>query len=88
MAQLGKQMSVGARKGFAYRSVILVLLANGNRYDRMRLIPIHFFLSGEVLYPFEVLPCSNSDLFFRHAFVSVDCARIAGLIGWILKSRF
>jgi hypothetical protein len=30
MAQQGKQMRVGARKGFAYHSVKLVLLANGN----------------------------------------------------------
>jgi hypothetical protein len=33
MAQQGKQMRVGARKGFAYSSVKLVLLANGNKYD-------------------------------------------------------
>jgi hypothetical protein len=33
MSQQGKQMRVGARKGFAYHSVKLVLLANGNRYD-------------------------------------------------------
>ncbi len=33
MAQQGKQMRVGAREGFAYHSVKLVLLANGNRYE-------------------------------------------------------
>ncbi len=33
MAQQGKQMRVGARKGLAYHSVKLVLLANGNRCD-------------------------------------------------------
>jgi hypothetical protein len=33
MAQQGKQMRVGAREGFAYNSVKLVLLANGNRYE-------------------------------------------------------
>ncbi len=33
MAQQGKQMRVGARKGFAYHSVELVLLANGNRCE-------------------------------------------------------
>jgi hypothetical protein len=33
MAQQGKQMRVDARKGFAYHSVKLVLLANGNRYE-------------------------------------------------------
>jgi hypothetical protein len=30
MAQQGEQMRVGAREGFAYHSVKLVLLANGN----------------------------------------------------------
>jgi hypothetical protein len=29
----GKQGRVGARKGFAYNLVKLVLLANGNRYE-------------------------------------------------------
>jgi hypothetical protein len=33
MAQQGKQMRVGAREGFAYHSVKLVLLANGDRYE-------------------------------------------------------
>jgi hypothetical protein len=33
MAQQGKQMRVGVREGFAYHSVKLVLLANGNRYE-------------------------------------------------------
>jgi hypothetical protein len=33
MAQHGKQMRVGACKGFAYPSVRLVSLANGNRYE-------------------------------------------------------
>jgi hypothetical protein len=33
MAQQGKQMKVGARKGFAYHSVKLVLLAKGNKYE-------------------------------------------------------
>ncbi len=33
MAQQGKQMKVGAREGFAYISVKLVLLANSNRYE-------------------------------------------------------
>jgi hypothetical protein len=32
MAQ-GKQMKVGVLEGFAYHSVKLVLLANGNRYE-------------------------------------------------------
>jgi hypothetical protein len=39
MAQGGKQMRVGTRKGFAYHSLKLVLLANGNRLTGMRLIP-------------------------------------------------
>jgi hypothetical protein len=60
MAQQGKQMRVGAREGFAYHSVKLVLLANGNRYefDSNKL-----FLSGKAIYPFKILPCSKSDLF-------------------------
>jgi hypothetical protein len=33
MAQQGKQMSVGAHKGFAYYSAKLDLLANGNRFE-------------------------------------------------------
>jgi hypothetical protein len=33
MAQQGKQMKYGAFEGFAYYSVKVVLLANGNRYD-------------------------------------------------------
>ncbi len=33
MAQQGNQMRVGARERFAYHSVKLVLLGNGNRYE-------------------------------------------------------
>ncbi len=33
MAQQGEQMRVGAREGFAYHSVKLVLLANGRSED-------------------------------------------------------
>jgi hypothetical protein len=33
MAQQGKLMRVGAREGFAYHSVELLLLANSNRYE-------------------------------------------------------
>jgi hypothetical protein len=33
MAQQGKQMRVGAREGFAYHSVNLMLLAKGNSYE-------------------------------------------------------
>jgi hypothetical protein len=46
MAQQGKQMRVGAREGFAYRSVKLVLLANSNRYE---VDSNTFFLSGKTL---------------------------------------
>ncbi len=59
MAQQGKQMRVGAREGFAYRSVTLVLLANGNMY---KIDSNTLFLSGKALYPFKILPCPNSDL--------------------------
>jgi hypothetical protein len=33
MAQQGKETKVGARKGLAYHSVELVLMANVNRYE-------------------------------------------------------
>jgi hypothetical protein len=33
MAQQGEQMRVGALEGFAYHSIKLGLLANGNRYE-------------------------------------------------------
>jgi hypothetical protein len=51
MAQQGKQMRVGARKRFAYHSVKLVLVANGNRYEGDSNT---FFISGKALYPFKV----------------------------------
>jgi hypothetical protein len=60
MAQQGKQMRVGAREGFAYHSVKLVLLANGDRYE---VDSNTFFLSGKALYPFKILSCLNSDRF-------------------------
>jgi hypothetical protein len=44
MAQQGKQMRVGAHEGFAYRSVKLVLLANGNRHE---VDSNTYFLSGK-----------------------------------------
>ncbi len=49
MAQQGKQMRVGAREGFAYHSVRLVLLAEGNKYE---VDSYTFFLRGKGLYPF------------------------------------
>jgi hypothetical protein len=72
MAQQGKQMRVGAREGFAYNSVKLVLLANGNRYE----VDCNtFFPSGEALYQFKSLPCPNYDLFDTHSYLySVVCA--------------
>jgi hypothetical protein len=60
MAQQGKQMRVGACKGFPYHSVTLVLLANGNRYD---VDSNTFLLSGKALYQFKILPLFNSGLF-------------------------
>ncbi len=66
MAQQGKQMRVGARKGFAYHSVKLVLVANCNRYE----VDFNtFFLSCKALYPFKVLPCPESDLFDTHSYL-------------------
>ncbi len=60
MTQQGKQMRIGARQSFAYHSVKLVLLANGNTND---VDSNTLFLSGKALYPFKVLPCPNSYLF-------------------------
>ncbi len=58
MAQQGKQMRVGAREGFAYHSVELVLLANGNRY---KVDSNTYILSCTALYPLEALLCPDSD---------------------------
>jgi hypothetical protein len=60
MAQQSKQMRVGARKGFAYHSVKLVLLANGNRYE---VDSNTFFPSGKALYPFKILPAPTLTFF-------------------------
>jgi hypothetical protein len=60
MAQHGNQMRVCAKEGFAYISVEVVFLANGNRYE------VDFktlFLSGEAIYPFKALPSPTSDFF-------------------------
>jgi hypothetical protein len=69
MAQQGKQMRVGARKGFAYDSVKLVLLAKGNQYE---VESNTLFISGKALSSFEVLPFPNSGLSW-HTFISVVC---------------
>jgi hypothetical protein len=71
MAQQGKQLRVGAREGFAYHSVKLVLLANGNRYE---VDSNTFSLRGKALYLFKVMSALNSDLFHMHSFVSAVCA--------------
>jgi hypothetical protein len=64
-------MRVGAREGFAYHSVKLVLLANGNRceFDSNT-----FFPSGKALYPFKVLSCPKYDPFW-HLFIPVVCGK-------------
>jgi hypothetical protein len=49
MAQQGKKRRRGARKGFAYNSLKLVLLANGNRYE---IVSNTFFL---VVKPSSIL---------------------------------
>jgi hypothetical protein len=53
-------LRVGAPEAFAYHSVILDLLANGNRYE---VESNTFFPSGKALYTFKILPCPNSELF-------------------------
>ncbi len=64
MAQQGKHKRVGAREGFAYHSVKLVLLINGNRYyidsDTFCFL---IRLSGKFHHPFNVLFYPNSGLF-------------------------
>ncbi len=69
--QRGKQKKVGACEGFAYHSVKPVLLANGTRFE-VDFKRFFFFLGGEALYAFKVLPCPKSDFFFTYSFVSVD----------------
>ncbi len=60
-------MRVGARKGFAYHSVKLVLLANGNKDE---VVCNTCFLRGKELYPL-LLPFPNSDLLFdKHSYLS------------------
>ncbi len=66
MARQGKRMRVGAREGFAYHSVKLVLLANGDRYK----VDFNtFFLSVKVLYPFKMLPCLNFGFFDKYLYL-------------------
>jgi hypothetical protein len=65
MAQQGKQMRVGASKGFEYHSVKLVLLANDNKYD---VDSNAFLLSG--IKPFIHLkhcPVSTLSFFDTHS---------------------
>ncbi len=59
MAQQGKPMRVGAREGFVYHTVKLVLLANDNRYD----VDSNTYFQAVRHYQTDVLPCPNSDLF-------------------------
>jgi hypothetical protein len=66
MAQHGKQMRVGAREGFPYNSVKLVLVANSKRYE---IDSNTLFLSGKALYPFKVLSCPISELFDTHLYL-------------------
>jgi hypothetical protein len=56
MAQEGKQMRVGACKGFAYNSVELVLLANGSWYE---VDSNTFFPSSKALYQFRNVALSQ-----------------------------
>jgi hypothetical protein len=51
MAQQGKQMRVGACEGFAYHSVKLVSLANGNRYE---VDSNKLFLTGKAIYALSI----------------------------------
>jgi hypothetical protein len=73
-------MRVGAREGFPYKSVKLLLLANGTG----KMVESNkFFLNGKAIYDcsFKVSPCSNSTFFDTHPylylrivwFLAVDC---------------
>ncbi len=66
-------MRVDAREGFAYHSVKLVLLANGNRYE------VHsstfFFVSGKALEPFNKLTCPDPNLFLTHISIWSLCMK-------------
>jgi hypothetical protein len=61
MAEQGKQMRVCAyySESFAYYSVKLVLLASRNSYA---VDSNTFFLSGEALHSYKILPYPKSDL--------------------------
>ncbi len=80
VAHQGKQMRVGACEGFAYFSVKVVLLANGNVWGWFQYPFIFFFFffqKNEALCPFKALTCLYFG-HFRHTFVSVVC----GLMSW------
>ncbi len=68
-AQQGKQRSVGAREGFPYDLVKLLVLANGNRYE---VDSNTYFRSGKALHSLKALPCPKSDPFWHS--LSVVCA--------------
>jgi hypothetical protein len=60
MTQQRKQMRVGAREGFTYHSVKLVLLANCDRYE----VDFNtFFLSGIPSIHLKYCPVRNLALF-------------------------
>jgi hypothetical protein len=56
IAQQGKQMILGAQKGFEYNSENLAFLANGYRYEIDS--NIKFFKSGNVLYSYNWIELS------------------------------
>ncbi len=62
MAQQGKQMRVGACGGFPYHTFILVLLANGNRYE-VDPNAFYFYMVKPSIH-LKRLPCTNSVPFF------------------------
>jgi hypothetical protein len=71
MTQPGKQMRVGAREGSVYRSMKLVLLANGNRYE----VDSNAFFFSKWQSPPKILEILPSPValptlsFFLHKFV-------------------
>ncbi len=70
MAQHGKQMTVGACKGFSCQSTQLVLLANGNMYD----VDSNTFFRV-VKPPIHLKYCSVPTMAVFDTFVFVVCVK-------------
>jgi hypothetical protein len=77
-------MRVGLCEGFACLSMKLVLLANGNRCEGW---VQYFFSSGKALYPFKVLHCPKSDVFWKRISICSMCVIRWSKGGWTILIR-